>query len=415
MARVKKNTTRQLFEEGGGYGGYEIPTLNRWEERKSPGEEVIRGGVSGGLRGLLGVVPDKTEEQTLLEKLLGGSDPYGSTQIQSGVQSGIPGALGVRERDDEDDELAHIKYRPGDDAKIPPNDETTIQFPEYENDLFVQLIPSDENTRPIPGGENDNKLAHIKYSLGGGSSMNNGSSGYAESVFDRVTDRYRPGGKAQILPRDEVESLIPKVEEDESTQIQSGVRPGLVGASAIDPADRPPVTDDTDRILAQLIGGSDPYGSKQSVHSIHPQVPESVSDQPAADLLEKLIGGPDPYGAKPAGFVKPQVPETEGGSTVPEEVIRGGVSGGLLGVVPDKAEEQTLLEKLLGGSDPYGSKQSVHSIHPQVPETERDTTVPEKEFEDYDSYKKFFKDLKKQKESETKDVNIEKMPSVVNE
>ena len=37
------------------------------------------------------------------------------------------------------------------------------------------------------------------------------------------------------------------------------------------------------------------------------------------------------------------------------------------------------------------------------------------EFKDYDSYKKFFKDLEKQKESETKDVNIEKMPSVVNE
>lgn len=36
-------------------------------------------------------------------------------------------------------------------------------------------------------------------------------------------------------------------------------------------------------------------------------------------------------------------------------------------------------------------------------------------FKDYDSYKKFFKDLEKQKESETKDVNIEKMPSVVNE
>ena len=37
------------------------------------------------------------------------------------------------------------------------------------------------------------------------------------------------------------------------------------------------------------------------------------------------------------------------------------------------------------------------------------------EFKDYDSYKKFFKDLEKQKDSETKDVNIEKMPSVVNE
>lgn len=37
------------------------------------------------------------------------------------------------------------------------------------------------------------------------------------------------------------------------------------------------------------------------------------------------------------------------------------------------------------------------------------------EFKDYDSYKKFFKDLEKQKGSETKDVNIEKMPSVVNE
>ena len=86
MARVKKNTTRQLFEEGGGYGGNEIPTLNRWEKRKSP-KEVIRGGVSGGL---LGVVPDKTEEQTLLEKLLGGSDPYGSKQSVHSIRPQVP-------------------------------------------------------------------------------------------------------------------------------------------------------------------------------------------------------------------------------------------------------------------------------------------------------------------------------------
>ena len=50
-------------------------------------------------------------------------------------------------------------------------------------------------------------------------------------------------------------------------------------------------------------------------------------------------------------------------------VIRGGASGALTGALSGKSEEQNLLEKLLGGSDPYGSNQSIHSIRPQVPES----------------------------------------------
>lgn len=46
---------------------------------------------------------------------------------------------------------------------------------------------------------------------------------------------------------------------------------------------------------------------------------KKVGDKKTVDLLEKLLGGPDPYGAKPSGFGKPQVPETEGDTTVPEK------------------------------------------------------------------------------------------------
>ncbi len=50
-----------------------------------------------------------------------------------------------------------------------------------------------------------------------------------------------------------------------------------------------------------------------------------------------------------------------------KSVIRGGASEAVSGGVSAKSEEKTLLEKLLGGPDPYGAKSSVGSIRPQVP------------------------------------------------
>ena len=127
------------------------------------------------------------------------------------------------------------------------------------------------------------------------------------------------------------------------------------GSEELTQSNRQDSTDKTKEInlLEKILGGPDPYGAKKSGFG-KPQVPESVSDQPAADLLEKLIGGPDPYGAKPAGFVKPQVPETEGGSTVPEKESEEQIGTGVTDV-----EVNGYIETLRGILDPdYAARAS---------------------------------------------------------
>ena len=81
---------------------------------------------------------------------------------------------------------------------------------------------------------------------------------------------------------------------------------------------------------------------------------KNVGDKKTVDLLEKLLGGPDPYGAKPSGFGEPPVPEPEGDTTVtekePEEQIGTGVTD---------AEVNGYIEALRGILDPnYAARAS---------------------------------------------------------
>ncbi len=81
--------------------------------------------------------------------------------------------------------------------------------------------------------------------------------------------------------------------------------------------------------------------------------------------MSVIPGGAEPSAPLPGGYGSP--PQT-GRKPPGKDVIRGGVSGALSGAVSGKSEEQTLLEKLLGGPDPYGAKLSGGAILPQVPE-----------------------------------------------
>ena len=103
---------------------------------------------------------------------------------------------------------------------------------------------------------------------------------------------------------------------------------------------------------ATKIPGS--YGWSATPNMESDEETKKVGDKKTVDLLEKLLGGPDPYAAKPSGFGKPQVPETEGDTTVPEKEPEEQIGTGVTDV-----EVNGYIEALRGILDPnYAARAS---------------------------------------------------------